>query len=381
MRVLKKVISKSTQLIKNVIVKTLSTINNILLCFIVFLTLLFFVSFFLDRFIYNGYIYNWIINLMIVNNHSANIFATFENNLLRVRIFFGILVATILGRIIITKIIKKFVTVQFIKTILTGVINFAAYWAIIFQTITAFFYMIILVYVVNIYRETNPGRKIDFSRATLENIRTYLIDKQSSSSLVLKQIMREIENGNIVVSKLDDTAYYNLALNVCKLFENIGNVNSEEEHYMRNVFSRAPGTLSEMIDTIKNNNNSFRWKLLTPDYVLLHMYGEDGEYNIKFISEDGHFEAVYNKDGELLTEYNDPLNMGTFNYADQVYEKERHTVLDVLPYLQWGNTRESNVSIISEEYTEPSDFKANPDAVERYNSIYKIIYGKDYEEE
>ena len=63
-----------------------------------------------------------------------------------------------------------------------------------------------------------------------------------------------------------------------------------------------------------------------------HMFGEDGEYNLKFGSSkntDYCYEAVYNKDGILLTENNSPINMGTYNYcSDQI----KHMMSTVEPF-------------------------------------------------
>ena len=65
--------------------------------------------------------------------------------------------------------------------------------------------------------------------------------------------------------------------------------------------------------------------------------GENGEYNLKFVSEDGKYEAVYNKEGISLTQYNNPENMGTYNYADQNRDLINHTIFDVLPFKMWSN--------------------------------------------
>lgn len=61
------------------------------------------------------------------------------------------------------------------------------------------------------------------------------------------------------------------------------------------------------------------------------MYGENGVYNLKFVSDDGKYEGVYDKNGTELTEVNDPVNMGTYNYADPSDTLE-HTIFDVKPY-------------------------------------------------
>jgi hypothetical protein len=203
------------------------------------------------------------------------------------------------------------------------------------------------------------------------------------AQIELDILMFQIKNKIINLDTLSDQEYINIGHNVVELINIINKVKSEKEHYFRNYFSRAPLTLSEMIDTIQKNNSLFNWKLMTPGYTLLHMYGDEGEYNIKFISEDGHFEAVYNRDGELLTQYNDLLNMGTFNYANQINNKDKHTDFDVMPYFRWGNTNEERRRFLktdpnTDDHLEPEDFNTNQDAVERYKDIYKIIYGKEY---
>jgi hypothetical protein len=48
---------------------------------------------------------------------------------------------------------------------------------------------------------------------------------------------------------------------------------------------------------------------------------------------------VYNKEGEKLTEENDPWNMGTFNYAEVEKNKIKHGIYDISPFFLWGNTK------------------------------------------
>ncbi len=69
---------------------------------------------------------------------------------------------------------------------------------------------------------------------------------------------------------------------------------------------------------------------------LFHLYGEDGAFNTKFISNEGEgkYEAVYNKRGMLLTEENDPINMGTYNYCSHTVDKQMHQSLDVIPFIR-----------------------------------------------
>ena len=100
---------------------------------------------------------------------------------------------------------------------------------------------------------------------------------------------------------------------------------------------------------------------------LYHMYRENEECNLKFVSSDGKYEGVYNKNGTELTEVNDPVNMGTYNYADpSVCFGVVHGYFDVITYYNWGNTRASmekcKEAIKSEDnskkYNENADAKA-----------------------
>ena len=97
------------------------------------------------------------------------------------------------------------------------------------------------------------------------------------------------------------------------------------------------------------------------------MRGTDGTYNLKFVSKCGKFEAVYNKDGVLLTEVNDPVNMGTYNY----YTPKNiimHGILDVGPYARYGN-----VSIEDLIPKKPTKDSVSP-TVNAYRNEIKVLF-------
>jgi hypothetical protein len=207
-------------------------------------------------------------------------------------------------------------------------------------------------------------------------------ENKISAQIKLDYVIFQIKSGIIDIDTMNDEEYISIGYKVCNLISIVDRI-SKSEHYFRNYFSRAPLTLDEMIETIQKNESPFKWKLVTPNNSIFHMFGKDGEYNTKFISEDGHFEAVYNKSGKLVTEKNDPLNMGTFNYADQVNEKTKHLEFDIMPYFKWGNSKNDSRHYMSidsntDDNIEPEDFNSNQDAVERYKRIYKEIYGTEY---
>jgi len=117
----------------------------------------------------------------------------------------------------------------------------------------------------------------------------------------------------------------------------------EELHYFRNKLNVAPSTLAEMEALINSCDNiDDKWIMCSPYKGRFHMFGVDGTYNIKFISSnntDNIFEAVYDKNGELITGADDfGKNMGTYNFASSSKESPFHNKFDVYTYETWGNT-------------------------------------------
>jgi hypothetical protein len=196
-----------------------------------------------------------------------------------------------------------------------------------------------------------------------------------AATLELNLLMLQIETKIIDLDKINDQEYINIGRKFVSLIIAVGEVKSEREHYFRNRFLRAPKTLDEMVKTIMDKeNNMFGWKLLPMGKMAFHMQGKDGAYNLKFISSDGHFEAVYNKDGILLTEENDPINMGTFNYAHQLSDEITHYKYDVQPYFNWNNTKEAFEIIKNKKVEQPEEVD---EAQVRHNEYYNLL--KNYE--
>ncbi|MDR2793389.1 MAG: hypothetical protein LBB61_06955 [Treponema sp.] len=188
----------------------------------------------------------------------------------------------------------------------------------------------------------------------------------------LDLLMFHIEKNVINVDALTDQEYIDLGHKFAALITTRG-APSLREHYFRINFSRAPKTLDEMVRIIMDKeSNIFEWELLPWQNMAFHMYGKDGEYNLKFISADGHFEAVYNKEGILLTQDTDPLNMGTFNYAHQLADQMTHYNVDVWPYFMWNNTAEA-MQINKTEKVEPVPIDKNEDAMERYTKYKELL--------
>lgn len=127
---------------------------------------------------------------------------------------------------------------------------------------------------------------------------------------------------------------------ISQLVDEIGDVDPEM-HYFRNYLNQAPKTLNELIHYNANVPSKKRWYLLSADNSMYHMQGENGPYHLKFNSYDGYCEAVYDRSGQLLDETNDPVNMGTYNYAAGISSPSAHAKYDVSPYLLYGNTMNS----------------------------------------
>jgi hypothetical protein len=166
------------------------------------------------------------------------------------------------------------------------------------------------------------------------------IAKKSGNRSALSAIMIDVDkNGN----ELDNNEPRNILrfhILVSSLIYKIGYVDMQT-HYFRNKLNRVPKTLKELISLNKRLPVNKRWKLLGIKNSSYHIQGVDGEYNLKFVSYDGFYEAVYNEKGILLNENNDPINMGTYNYAAGIPNVNAHERFDVIPYLIWGNTKNS----------------------------------------
>ncbi len=167
------------------------------------------------------------------------------------------------------------------------------------------------------------------------------IAKKSGNRSALSEIMIDVDkNGN----ELDNNEPRNILRFhelVSSLIYKIGYVDMKT-HYFRNKLNRAPKTLKELISLNRTLPVNKRWKLLGIKNSTYHIQGVDGEYNLKFVSYDGFYEAVYNKKGILLNENNDPINMGTYNYAAGIPNIKAHERFDMYPYFIWGNTENSD---------------------------------------
>lgn len=191
-------------------------------------------------------------------------------------------------------------------------------------------------------------------------------------TLALNKIMADITENPSYFTEMS----YEQRLIICReinsLIDQKEGPTNREEHYFRNHLNYAPPNLDAMLKEIKSQK-VIKWALMESGQSVYHMFGKNGEYNLKFVSGDGLFEAVYDKDGVLLTAKNDAVNMGTYNYASPVNDPNKHTVYDVLPYNVWGNTLFS-LSKSDESAVDNLDkFSASADAAQRYEQVRLLI--------
>lgn len=196
-----------------------------------------------------------------------------------------------------------------------------------------------------------------------------------AAQVELDGLMVQMKTGSLNLDSLSDLEYIAVAYQLSGLVDRMDTV-TEATHYLRNYLARAPNTLDEMIAIILHEQGDiFGWKLMSRHSTRFHMYGRNGEYNMKFISADGHFEVIYNIDGVKLTVENDPMNMGTFNYGDPINERFRHAVYDVLPYFEWGNTRTS-VEEVNGLSAGQHMTGENDHVIKRFEQYWELLYGE-----
>ncbi len=76
----------------------------------------------------------------------------------------------------------------------------------------------------------------------------------------------------------------------------------------------------------------------TEEVNIHQMRGESD--NTVYLKKDGHSEAVFDKSGKLVTNY----NAGSYNYYSYKENPIKHFSYDILPWLAWGSTRDDPTS-------------------------------------
>ena len=158
-------------------------------------------------------------------------------------------------------------------------------------------------------------------------------------NVAFNQIISDVDNYGSQLNDFGSDNVANFNYLVSSTVKLVGGVVDRVMHFARNKINRAPSSLQGMVDYI-NEYPSKKWRMLPATESLFHM--NDGEvYNIKFVSPDEHFEAVYNAQTMLLVD--SPSNMGTYNFVGPS-DKTNHETYDVNPFFQYGNTEDQNLN-------------------------------------
>lgn len=213
----------------------------------------------------------------------------------------------------------------------------------------------------------------------VRDIRLYA--EKYGSRAALQKIMKDVDESSNPVGRNDYTDNRRLYETVSSFIGQIGHVD-RSTHYFRNRLNRSPETLEGLLRENGEMPKIDQWRLACVKGSLYHMQGPDGIYNLKFLSSDGFCEAVYNRAGILLTESNDPVNMGTFNYSAGISQENAHMQYDIVPYLQWGNTPDSpqkGYGAIQAGVREAAEaYNRNIAAVTAYRQKYENAKGAAY---
>lgn len=87
----------------------------------------------------------------------------------------------------------------------------------------------------------------------------------------------------------------------------------------------------------------------------VYIHQQRGQYgNQVFLSKDGHKEAVFGPDGKLVQ---DGINDGSFNFFHPYNEPLGHFLVDILPWIHRGNSRNDPTSIEERIHSYVSDLE------------------------
>lgn len=203
-----------------------------------------------------------------------------------------------------------------------------------------------------------------YERVKSENEKWYIFDGSNrvAAKAVITKMMKDLKsNPSILKNHENDNLYFET------FDKNIRKLNSitEEIHYFRNTlnsYSDAPTSLDEMITLTSEH----KWKLFSAKFHRYNYEGVNAALNVKFISADGRFEAVYNTETEEIV--TDPVNMGTYNYAPGSMNPKKyykHYFFDLVPWKKWGNVE--GVS-----YKDIMSLASKHGSVEQKNNTKKI---------
>lgn len=107
----------------------------------------------------------------------------------------------------------------------------------------------------------------------------------------------------------------------------------------------------------------------------VYIHQQRGQYgNQVFLSEDGHKEAVFGPDGKLVQ---DGINDGSFNFFHPYNEPLGHFLVDILPWIHRGNSRNDPTSIEERIHSYVSDLEGG---IRRAYSQRKSLVTQEFDQ-
>ena len=139
-----------------------------------------------------------------------------------------------------------------------------------------------------------------------------------------------------IITELIVTNLINLSTFIDNIKEKY-TIPSKSEHYARNNLNVDIGNDWASANRLAEQGKAIR---MTEGKDSYHEQGTAMNYdpgmNDKFVSLDGKYESVYNREtGQKIT---DPVNQGTLNRADPNSDFIGHFFQDMVPYYMWGNS-------------------------------------------
>ncbi|XEC94219.1 hypothetical protein AB6A23_23340 [Paenibacillus tarimensis] len=176
-----------------------------------------------------------------------------------------------------------------------------------------------------------------FEQVKIKHDKWFIRDSpiKAAAEAVIHQMMDDLEkNPDALTNHRNFNRFFETFDRNIKKLDSI----TERMHFFRNTlnsYSNAPSKLDDMIDLAARG----KWKLFSAKFHRYNYKDINGALNVKFISADGRFEAVYNTGTGKIVD--DPANMGTYNYALGSINplNYMHSKFDKNPWKKWGNIK------------------------------------------
>lgn len=132
------------------------------------------------------------------------------------------------------------------------------------------------------------------------------------------------------------------------------------------VVCSTPGLAKELLGNMPlpfsygTSNTEFSEREALTIYLILkhtnegYIHSMRGQDNTVYLSSDGHNEAVFDNNGELLE---DGMNEASYNFAHPVKEPLMHFLNDINPWIVWGASERDPTSIQERTYAYMGDLE------------------------